>query len=244
MSESAAGAVAPNTLSAALIQLQARLPRITKDATAQVGSREYAYANLASIHDAIFPLLKDCGLYWTCCPTLMDGQFVLDYALTHVSGASAGGQYPLPVTGSPQQIGSAITYARRYALTAILGIAPAEDDDDGQAAETAAAQWRPPANPRTRKAQRSHGTPSDDPWYDQGQVPAENAPDTDAPASITSGQRAKIMALFNKAAIFAREDRLAYAMSKLDLPELATSNDLSARQASQLIICLESEGES
>ncbi|HVH80169.1 MAG TPA: ERF family protein [Stellaceae bacterium] len=232
----------PGTLAAALIRLQARLPRITKGETAEVptktgGKYTYSYASLSDIHDSIFPLLGECGLAWVTRPTLSaGGKFVLLYSLIHAeTGEEYAGEYPLPEAGGSQALGSAITYARRYALTAVLGIAPAEDDDDGHAAQT---DWKPPANPRFRKAQRSHGTPDDDPWYDQ---PAEGADD---PGTISDRQRAKIMALFNTAGILARQDRLAYAMSKLDLPELASSNDLSIRQAHQLITCLESEGDS
>lgn len=224
----------PATLAAALIQLQARLPRITKDATGQAGQRETHYLSLTALHEAVMPLLAELGLLWITLPTLSAlGKFVLIYRLIHAeTGEEYAGEYPLPEGGS-QALGSAITYARRYTLTAVLGIAPAEDDDDGHAAQT---DWRPPANPRYRKAKRSSGTPDDDPWYDQA--------DADEPSSITDKQRAKIMAMFNKAGILAREDRLAYAMSKLDLPELASSNDLSMRQAGQLIACLESEGDS
>lgn len=225
----------PGSLAAALITLQTRLPRITKDAEGQAGQRVTKYLSLSALHAAVFPLLAEVGLAWICLPTMTTGdRFVLMYKLVHVAtGEEEIGEYPLPESGGSQALGSAITYARRYALTAVLGIAPADDDDDGHAAQT---EWRPPANPRTRKAVRSKGTPADDEFYDQGE-----APDEDAPGSIGDRQRAKIMALFNRAGILAREDRLAYAMSKLDLPELASSNDLSMRQAGQLIACLEAE---
>lgn len=225
----------PASLAAALITLQTRLPRITKDAKGQAGQRETRYASLTAIHDAVLPILAELGLLWLCKPQLRDdGRFVLTYIIKHEpSGEWEDGDFPLPETGGSQALGSAITYARRYALTAVLGIAPADDDDDGHAAQT---EWRPPANPRYRKAVRSKGTPADDEFYDQGE-----APDEDAPGSIGDRQRAHLMAAFNKAGILAREDRLAYAMSKLDLPELASSNDLSMRQAGQLIAYLEAE---
>ena len=41
--------------------------------------------------------------------------------------------YPFFVTGDPQQVGSAITYARRYSLYAVLGIFPDKDDDGAYA---------------------------------------------------------------------------------------------------------------
>jgi ERF superfamily protein len=224
----------PASLAEALIALQSRLPRITKDDEAQVGSRTYRYANLASIHDAIFPLLAELGLTWVCCPTLMDGTFVLDYVLSHVSGdGQIQGQYPLPGTGTPQQIGSAITYARRYTLTAVLGIAPAEDDDDAQAAEDAAA-WHPPANPRTRKATRVRGTSGEDTDW--------TTPPEKTPGSVRLGQLQKIGILFTRLGITEREDRLLAVMSMLGLPEQPeTSKDLSVRQAEELLGKLEKE---
>ena len=240
----------PATLAEAMTALQAALPRITKDETARVTSQRtgkthtYTYVNLHTITDAVFPLLADLGLYWTCAPTLTDSRFVLSYALRHVSGDEISGEYPLPQSGSPQEIGSAITYARRYALTAVLGIAPADDDDDGQAAEDAHAQrgtdWRPPANPRGHKAERHNakrqGPLPDDDWTTE-------PPGSDEPGSISDRQRARLMAAYGRAGISAREDRLAYAMSRLDLPELATSNDLSERQAGLLIAHLEAEAQ-
>jgi hypothetical protein len=224
----------PGSLAAALIQLQSRLPRITKDDEAQVGTRSYRYANLASIHDAVFPLLADCGLYWTCVPTMTDGAFTLDYALTHLSGESIGGHYPLGTSGTPQQVGSAITYARRYTLTAVLGIAPAEDDDDGQQAETASkgSDWLPPANPRYRKATRHRADPlgpPDDEWTVR---PHDEA------GSSTGDQHQQMGRLFGKLGITERSDRLAVSMSTLNLPELGSSKELSYSDAETLIAAL------
>jgi ERF superfamily len=228
---------APASLAEALVRLQAALPPITKDDTAQVGPRTYAYANLATIHAAVLPVLAALGLAWICKPTLREsGQFVLEYRLIHAaSGQSEIGWYPLPASGSPQQVGSAITYAKRYTICAVLGIAPAEDDDDGQAAETAAARWTPPAHPATRKAVRSRGQLGDDEWTTE---PADNA---DAPGSITEAQGKRLHAWFTKKGITDRADRLAYTMSVLDLAELESSTDLSMSQASALIKHLEGD---
>lgn len=132
----------PHNLAQALADLQQRLPDIAKDETAHVptksgGGYEYKYANLTTISAAILPLLGELGLSFTAFPTLRDdGQFVLRYTLRHVSGESASGEYPLP-TGSPQTIGSAITYGRRYCLCAVTGVSP-DSDDDAVSAEYAA----------------------------------------------------------------------------------------------------------
>lgn len=140
----------PATLAEALAVLQTRLPRIGKDKTAKVKTRtgadySYDYANLATISAKLMPLMGPLGLAFTCQPTMReDGKFGLAYQLLHVSGELIDGLYPLPQSGSPQDIGSAITYARRYCLCAVTGVSPDEDDDDGQAAERAAQPQRKP----------------------------------------------------------------------------------------------------
>ncbi|RSN65450.1 hypothetical protein DMH01_03475 [Amycolatopsis sp. WAC 04182] len=129
-------------LTKALTQLQAELPSIGKDQKATVksdkGSYTYKYADLADISAAVLPLLSKVGLAWTTRPTVEDGKFVLRYQLRHVSGEVLEGAYPLPSASRPQEIGSAITYARRYALCAVTGVAPANDDQDAATVERAA----------------------------------------------------------------------------------------------------------
>lgn len=128
----------PSSLAEALAALQGQLPRVAKDKPGQAGQGRYLYADLTDCTDAMMPLLSKLGLSFTSCPTIMeDGRFVLNYRLLHVSGDDIGGQYPLPTSGSPQQVGGAITYARRYTLCAVTGLAPGGDDDDAASAEAA-----------------------------------------------------------------------------------------------------------
>lgn len=145
-------------LAAALAAVQAEIPSVKKDATATVetktgGQYKYQYADLAVITPLILPLLGANGLAWSTRPTLMGEAFVLHYTLAHEGGESIEGVYPLPepLTGRPQEIGSAITYARRYALCAVTGIAPGGDDDDAAAANEKPAAGR---KPRGAKADR------------------------------------------------------------------------------------------
>lgn len=169
----------PATLAAALLAFRARAPRIVKDDKGQAGNRETRYANLARITDAVEPLLIELRLVWTCLPTMSDGQFVLRYKLEHEpSGEYLTGDYPLP-SSSPQTMGGAITYARRYALCAVLNIAPVEDDDDADAATRAAerrqemrtqrvAEERASVLPASRPAERLRGRLPDDQWSKPG----------------------------------------------------------------------------
>lgn len=134
------------SLVAALAAIQAKMPHVGKDNTAQMGTYSYSYADLTEITTALLPLLSAQGLAWTTAPTLNDaGAFVLRYALTHTSGESTGGDYPLgSATAPPQQMGSAVTYARRYALCAVTGLAPGGEDDDASAAQRGAEQATEP----------------------------------------------------------------------------------------------------
>jgi hypothetical protein len=131
------------SLAAALVALQAKMPRITKGETAKVPTKNgpgysYSYADLASISAQLMPVMSEVGLAFTARPTIHDGRFVLAYSLVHgPSKEREDGFYPLPDVSNPQAVGSAITYARRYCLLAVTGAAPDDEDDDGKAAKDA-----------------------------------------------------------------------------------------------------------
>lgn len=132
-----------DSLTSALAAVQAELPAVGKDQTARVksdkGNYTYKYADLAKVSAAILPRLSENGLAWVTLPTYdSEGRFVLQYELRHTSGESVSGAYPLPSTSRPQEMGSAITYARRYTLCAATGIAPEDDDDNAAVAEQGA----------------------------------------------------------------------------------------------------------
>lgn len=129
-----------DTLAGALARVQEELPQVLKAETATIPGKEgkqgykYSYADLAAVSRAILPILGKHGLSWVTKPTLLDGRFVLVYKLLHgPSGEVEEGVYPLPDRGSPQDVGSAITYARRYCLCSVSGVAPDDDDDAAQA---------------------------------------------------------------------------------------------------------------
>lgn len=98
------------------------------------------FADLASVRDAVLPALTANGIAVVQTLELDDtiaGQCFVDTRLLHVSGQWIESSCPIPNGGDMQKMGSAITYARRYSLSAICGIA-ADEDDDANAAATPA----------------------------------------------------------------------------------------------------------
>lgn len=101
------------------------------------------YADLGSVKDAAAAGLKANELTVSQFPDNLDGRPALTTMLIHSSGEWIAATYPLIVSQkdeNAQGFGSATTYARRYGLSAVLGII-ADEDDDGNAAS------KPPAKP-------------------------------------------------------------------------------------------------
>lgn len=92
------------------------------------------YADLASVIDAAREPLAANGIAYVQFPgALTQAGIPITTTLLHSSGQWMRSTLVMPVVKrDPQGVGSAITYGRRYALMAMLGIAP--DDDDGEAA--------------------------------------------------------------------------------------------------------------
>lgn len=94
------------------------------------------YVPLDAVLDAIAEPLRNNGIAILQPTTIQDARTVLVTRLVHETGEWIEGRYPVhPVKSDPQGEGSALTYARRYALMALVGIAP--EDDDGNAATAA-----------------------------------------------------------------------------------------------------------
>jgi hypothetical protein len=122
----------PTTLLEALLVVQANKPKLKKTASnpAFKGSK---YAPLDEVVDKVTPLLTENGLVWKTKPSYnADYGPSLRYEMAHApSGEKDEGEMPLLLSKNDAQgQGSAITYARRYAICAYLDLV-AEDDDDG-----------------------------------------------------------------------------------------------------------------
>lgn len=124
----AAWSPALEELADALMKTQTTMGKLTYDKEAKAGSFSYKYASLAAVLDLSKEPLAQNGLSVT---QFLDGSS-LTTMLLHKSGQYLVSRTPLkPFTSKPgaQGVGGGITYARRYALTALLGLA-ADDDTD------------------------------------------------------------------------------------------------------------------
>lgn len=119
----------------------------TKSAPGQVGQQKYKYADLTAVIEAIKPALIAHGLFFTQHPRASENGITVETFLHHAGGESmALGALFVPASqGNAQGFGSALTYARRYALVTAFGV-PVEDDD-GNAASKSPPPAREPAEP-------------------------------------------------------------------------------------------------
>ena len=125
------------------------------------------YAPLSAITDAIRKPLSQNGLSYVQTVSMQSDIVMLTTRLMHMSGEWIESAMPLPHVGKPQELGSVMTYFRRYQLSAIVGIT-ADDDDDGNEASGNRAQ---PAQRQPAKQAPTNGNGhSDNPFEDE--VPA------------------------------------------------------------------------
>lgn len=128
-----------NNLNKKFMQVLNEVPNFSTDETASAGSRIYKYLNLATLLKNIKPIFEKHGIAFSQKVTFNstgDGRQALGTVETIIFDENEQQtvcEYPFYITGDPQQVGSAITYARRYSLTTILGIFPDKDDDGGYA---------------------------------------------------------------------------------------------------------------
>lgn len=144
-------------LAKALAAFQAEMPTVAKTKTANAGTYSYKYADLADVTHAAMPLLAKHGLSFITAPFVTDRGLGLEGILMHESGEKVTAALPFQ-GGTPQQIGSGITYMRRYLLGCLTGVVT-DDDDDGQGAAKAAR--KPPAK-------KAAAPPPPDPWAGVG----------------------------------------------------------------------------
>jgi len=135
----------------ALFKFHGIVESISKDANNPAFKKDgkvSKYASLSNIQDAIRQPLQQTGLVYLQMPE--SGNTMATLIMHPESDEYIQGSYDLtPVSNSPQAVGSAITYARRYALAAAFGLI-IDDDDDGNA-----------ASGTDKKEKKQEGVPAD-----------------------------------------------------------------------------------
>lgn len=108
-----------------------------KSATANYG---YKYADLPDVIEAYRKPFSDNGLSIVQSVSTAERGVSITTMLLHASGQWIKDMLYMPVVDNrPQAVGSAITYGRRYAVAAMVGVAP-DEDDDGHAAQGTSAK--------------------------------------------------------------------------------------------------------
>jgi len=127
------------TIAKALLAAQKEIGKVSKDGYNPHFKSKYA--DLTAIVEAIKKPLNDNDICFLQCVDMPDGATVnelpfIETVLLHESGEWVASRTPVYCMkpNNPQALGSGISYAKRYALQAIMGL-PTEDDDGNSASD-------------------------------------------------------------------------------------------------------------
>lgn len=214
-------------IAAAFCAAQAQMPDIAKSRTAKVdtkagGNYTYKYADLSDLLEAVRPLLAANGLFVSQDCIRRASMIDVYTTIGHKSGEYVDfGPMSFDAGSTPQAAGSAVTYARRYALLAALGMAT--EDDDGQAA---AQTPRPKAAPKAQESAQS--ATRDTPPASEG----TRSPMADQPASEA---QIKAVAAKARASGFTDDaDRIA-EISRIIGRTVTSSKELTRAEAGRVL---------
>lgn len=143
----------------AMAEFQRLCPPIKKTKTANVRPNfSYTYAPLDEVTGVVEPVMGPLGLSVSWRSRAEGDKVIVWCRISHRLGHhEESGEIPMPLaTGDsgatpPQRVGIALTYGRRYALLGILGVAPEDDDQDGDTKEKA------PTSAQPSGGQTAHG---------------------------------------------------------------------------------------
>lgn len=209
-----------NEIAIALAKVQAVLEAAEKNSTNVVGGGgKRKYADITAVYFAIREPLFNNGL--SVAQTMRPsepGTVCVRTTLMHESGQWIAGECVLPWDrqGGPQGAGSAITYARRYSLSAMIGVV-SEDDDDGAG-----------AMPKGKSSARKGTAEPNDP----------------PPNLADRNQIQRIQILMKEMGIDDRDIRIARTntwLAKNGGREITSTNELTKQQAAKLIATLEKQ---
>lgn len=178
-------------IAAAIAKMQGKIENATKDRKNE--HFRSSYATLASVYDACRVACSEAGVAVIQAPFNQGDDIGVVTLLAHQSGQWLRGKLHVrPVKYDAQGAGSVITYLRRYILSAMIGVAP--EDDDGEAAV-----GRPQNAPYSNGARNGSRPPANGHGH---QAPAAAAPaarpddNAEAPAHQAADDRQKMADLY------------------------------------------------
>jgi hypothetical protein len=140
----------------AIAAAQAELDNVSKNAVNPHFKSKYA--DLAAAADAARPAFAKAGVAIIQAPTTKGHLVRITTLFAHGSGQWIRSTLGMkPTRTDPQGVGAAITYARRYSLLAMTGLAP-EEDDDANRASKAPIQRRDAMQPERGERTKADGT--------------------------------------------------------------------------------------
>lgn len=141
----------PPTMHSAVVGALSELSEIVADERADTGNYSYKYASLAGIMKTVRPVLARHKLAVSQYVSSSDDYLRVATVLVHESGdIFQSGVIGAKMPAQPQQVGSLISYLRRYQLVALLGLAIEDDDARGVPTTT-------PAPPRAAQPSSALG---------------------------------------------------------------------------------------
>lgn len=180
-----------STLAAALVAALAELTTVTKGRNAKIDSKKggasysYTYADLGDLVMDTRPVLADHGLVALTPVHGHDGRLACTVELVHTSGESKTfAPLPFPEGNDARATGSWMTYFRRYALLAALGMATSDDDGAEATSGSRAPAYRAPAAPAFDPCDRSTWPLKLDVGQAKSVLVAHHGGDTDAASAM------------------------------------------------------------
>lgn len=122
---------------AAMSEMQTEIPIIAEDGLIKAGTRETSYSTLENIVEIVKPIMKSHGFNVMFLTDTKDNVITITGLLSHKLGHKIQTSITLPADNSGaknlvQQIGSSVSYGKRYVLCSLLNIATKNEDDDGK----------------------------------------------------------------------------------------------------------------
>lgn len=153
-----------NELAIALAMAQSEIKHAEKSAENPAFKRDgkpMKYATLADVWDACREPLTRNKLSIVQLPHRTENGVSVTTILMHASGQYIESSLEVPAGNTAQSFGSAITYARRYTLASIVGIAPDEDDDGANASAGGGQQYRERPQQQQRRTETTSSSAGD-----------------------------------------------------------------------------------